>query len=145
MSCPHIAGIAALLRKVHPYWSPSAIRSALMTTATQVDRDHLPIVDNFDMERPATPLDFGAGHVHPKMANDPGPVYDVHIQDYINFLCTFNCTESQLRSIIKGPFSCSKLEGGPGALNYPSFSVVFDCKKGCGGVQILNRTLMSVF
>ncbi|KAJ8650607.1 hypothetical protein MRB53_003630 [Persea americana] len=144
MSCPHIAGIAALLRKAHPSWSPAAIRSALMTTASQVDSDHLPIVDNFDMERPATPLDFGAGHVHPQMAEDPGLVYDVRTQDYINFLCTLNYTEIQLRSIIKDPFSCSKLQGGPGALNYPSFSVVFHCNNGCGGVQVLNRTLMSV-
>ena len=32
MSCPHISGIVGLFKTLHPDWSPSAIKSALMTT-----------------------------------------------------------------------------------------------------------------
>ena len=32
MSCPHVAGTIGLLKKIHPDWSPSALRSAIMTT-----------------------------------------------------------------------------------------------------------------
>lgn len=32
MSCPHISGIVALLKVIHPTWSPAAIKSTIVTT-----------------------------------------------------------------------------------------------------------------
>lgn len=35
MACPHVSGAAAFIKSVHGGWSPSMIKSALMTTGTQ--------------------------------------------------------------------------------------------------------------
>ena len=64
-SAPEVTGVAALLKEAHPGWSPSALKSALMTT-TYVE------VVRADGE-PADAFDMGAGHIDPNRAVDPGP------------------------------------------------------------------------
>lgn len=82
MAAPHIAGIAALLKQKHPGWSPAAIKSALMTTSTTLDRAGRPLQaqqysDTEAMKLvKATPFDYGSGHVNPRAALDPGLIFD---------------------------------------------------------------------
>lgn len=79
MSSPHVAGAAALLRQMHPTWSPAAIKSALTTANTTVR-----------LASGATDTNrwgYGAGHLHPNGAIVPSLVYDAGAVDYGRFLC----------------------------------------------------------
>ncbi|PQQ01477.1 subtilisin-like protease SBT5.4 [Prunus yedoensis var. nudiflora] len=86
MSCPHASGIAGLLRTLHPDWSPAAIKSAIMTTATTQDDSMEPILDDSSSYVKATPFAYGSGHIQPNKAMDPGLIYNLTTLDYLNFL-----------------------------------------------------------
>lgn len=125
MSCPHISGLAALLKAAHPEWSPSAIKSALMTTAYTRDNTRSPLRDAADGAF-SNPWAHGSGHVDPHKALSPGLVYDLSSGDYIAFLCSLDYTIDHIKAIVKHPnVTCSKKFSNPGQLNYPSFSVIF--------------------
>ncbi|XP_077236374.1 subtilase family protein [Tasmannia lanceolata] len=125
MSCPHISGVAALLKAAHPGWSPSAIKSALMTTAYVVDNTKSPLRDAANGGI-STPLAHGSGHVDPQKALSPGLVYDITTEDYIAFLCSLKYTIVQIQAIAQRPnITCRRKLSDPGNLNYPSFSVQF--------------------
>ncbi|XP_011078099.1 subtilisin-like protease SBT1.8 [Sesamum indicum] len=125
MSCPHISGLAALLKAAHPNWSPSAIKSALMTTAYTLDNANSPLRDAADYSL-STPWAHGAGHVNPHKALSPGLVYDATPEDYVAFLCSLRYTVEMIQAIAKRPnITCARKFRDPGQLNYPSFSVLF--------------------
>ncbi|MBA0788201.1 hypothetical protein Gotri_026804 [Gossypium trilobum] len=126
MACPHVSGLAALLKAAHPDWSPAAIKSALMTTAYTVDNRGETMVDESNGNT-STVLDFGSGHVHPTKAMNPGLVYDITPMDYVDFLCNSNYTINNIQVITRRNADCSgaKRAGHVGNLNYPSFSAVF--------------------
>uniref|UniRef100_A0A2P2KWG6 Uncharacterized protein MANES_04G146100 n=1 Tax=Rhizophora mucronata TaxID=61149 RepID=A0A2P2KWG6_RHIMU len=131
MACPHVSGIAALLRNAHPNWSPAAIKSALVTTAYTLD-DSGESIKDLATGQESTAFIHGAGHVDPNKALDPGLVYDIELNDYITFLCAIGYDSSRIAIFVKEPTSlniCEDKSGRPGNLNYPSFSVLFHDNK----------------
>ncbi|KAF3448449.1 hypothetical protein FNV43_RR09162 [Rhamnella rubrinervis] len=138
MSCPHLSGIAALLKSSHPDWSPAAIKSAIMTTANVLNLGGKPIVD--ETLNPADVFAVGAGHVNPTKANDPGLIYDLKPEDYVPYLCGLNYTDEEIALITQMTVNCSQVESIPeGQLNYPSFSVVLGSE-----TQRFKRTVTNV-
>ncbi|KAF3785432.1 Subtilisin-like protease SBT1-7 [Nymphaea thermarum] len=125
MSCPHVSGLAALLKVAHPDWSPSAIKSALMTTAYSSYKDGNPLLD-VATKRPSTPLDHGAGHVDPQKALDPGLIYDLTTEDYLGFLCGLGYYPDEIALVARRNFTCSGSKITASNLNYPSFVALFD-------------------
>ncbi|XP_038681543.1 subtilisin-like protease SBT1.4 [Tripterygium wilfordii] len=128
MACPHVSGIAGLLRNAYPSWSPAVVKSALMTTTFNVDNSEKNIIDLFTGEE-STPFIHGAGHIDPNRALNPGLVYDLDSSDYIAFLCSIGYNETQISVFTREPAGsevCVKKLANPGDLNYPSFSVVFE-------------------
>jgi subtilisin family serine protease len=79
MASPHIAGMGALMKQAHPDWSPMAIKSALMTSADQVD--------NKGVALDGTPFDYGSGQVNVTRAMKAGLVYDSNFIDWYGYLC----------------------------------------------------------
>lgn len=71
---------------------------------------------------PATPFSYGSGHIHPIGAVDPGLVYDLTPDDYLEFLCAIGYDEKRIRAFSDGPYKCP-----PSAsllnFNYPSIGV----------------------
>lgn len=128
MACPHVSGVAALLKKAYPDWSSAAIKSALMTTAYSPDIPGQSIKD-LATGTDSTPFSHGVGHVDPNRALDPGLVYDMGVFDYIWFLCSIGYNYQKIRMLLREPVSpniCAGTFVTPGDLNLPSFSVVFN-------------------
>ncbi|KAH1108717.1 hypothetical protein J1N35_012485 [Gossypium stocksii] len=136
MSCPHVSGIVGLLKSLHPDWSPAAIRSAIMTSARIRDDTGNPMLDSSNKR--ATPFAYGSGHVRPNRAMDPGLVYDITVNDYLNFLCARGYNQSLLSLFSGKPYACPK-QYGVMDLNYPSISV-----SQLNGSMSVSRTVKNV-
>ncbi len=64
MATPHVAGAAALLRQLHPTWTPAEIKSALMSTSAQ------------PASLGSNPTERGAGRLNLTHPGDPGLTFD---------------------------------------------------------------------
>ncbi|SEF01980.1 Peptidase inhibitor I9 [Arthrobacter alpinus] len=78
MAAPHVAGFGALLKAKNPTWSPAAVKSAMMTTATNVV--------NEDGSKNSDLFATGAGQTSVVNALTPGLVYDAGDTEYLKFI-----------------------------------------------------------
>ncbi|CAI5972922.1 unnamed protein product [Closterium sp. NIES-64] len=117
MATPHLAGIAALVMQKYPFWTPSQVISAIVTTATRINIAGAPIGTPAGVT--ATPWDMGGGHVNPSRLLDPGLTYNAGAMDYYNFLAGLGISKAKAM-LPRGV----KLAGiKPYDLNRPSISV----------------------
>ncbi|KAJ7946477.1 Subtilisin-like protease [Quillaja saponaria] len=123
MSCPHVSGVAGLLKTLHPDWSPAAIKSAIMTTARTRDNTINPMLDGSSEK--ATPFSYGTGHMRPNRAMDPGLVYDLTANDYLDFLCALGYNQTLIDLFNEGHYcyQCSNKSVNLLDFNYPSITI----------------------
>jgi subtilisin family serine protease len=128
MSAPHVAGVAALLMQLHPSWSPMMIKSALMTSGTDV-------LDGPNTS-PTVIFRQGAGHIKPNSAADPGLVYDSSFNDWLAFLCgTTNGVD---------PDTCTALVNAGYSLDPSDMNVASIAIGDLAGVQTVKRKVTNV-
>lgn len=146
MSCPHLSGIAAFIMARRPGWSAAAIRSALMTTAYTNSKGGASPFRDEATQQAATPFDYGNGHVDVAAALDPGLIYDIKTEDYIDFLCALNSTTEYVQGISGTNSTCSAEKAYSAYdLNYPSFAAGYDTKVETGAKTVnFTRTVTSV-
>ncbi|KAG9148514.1 hypothetical protein Leryth_025575 [Lithospermum erythrorhizon] len=144
MACPHVSGIAGAIKSQNPSWGPSAVRSAIMTTAIQTNNLKTRTMTNLGSV--ASPYDVGAGEVSISEPLHPGLVYETEATDYLLFLCNTGYNISKIRLIaatIPNGFSCptNSSEDSISNINYPSIAI--------SNIQVNNskkvaRTVMNV-
>ncbi|CAI9116986.1 OLC1v1018290C1 [Oldenlandia corymbosa var. corymbosa] len=145
VATPHVSGIAALVKSRYPSWSPSAIKSAIMTTAIQSNNMGTLIKNKYG--NPATPYYFGAGEVTMFDPLEPGLVYETEVTDYLEFLCNLGYNAPTIKLIssnLPANFSCptnSSKKELISNMNYPSI-VIIQSKD--GKYQTVKRTVTNV-
>ncbi|XP_071683987.1 subtilisin-like protease SBT3.8 [Lolium perenne] len=115
MAAPHVSGVVAVLKALHPHWSPAAIKSAIVTSAHVTDEHGMPILAEGLPRKTADPFDYGGGNINPLGAADPGLVYDINPRDYTKF---FQCTIMRRTNV-----SCNATALPAYHLNLPSLAV----------------------
>ncbi|OEL23522.1 Subtilisin-like protease SBT3.3, partial [Dichanthelium oligosanthes] len=111
MAAPHVAGVVALLKALHPQWSHAALKSAIITSG-----NYLILMKCYIKALPrkvADPFDYGGGNINPNGAADPGLIYDIDPREYNKF---FECQ-------IKKYEICNITTKPAYYLNLPSISI----------------------
>ncbi|KAL7123565.1 hypothetical protein ACP275_01G113100 [Erythranthe tilingii] len=139
MATPHIAGIVALLRALHPDWSPAGLRSALTTTAWTSDPYGTPMFAEGDPHKLADPFDYGGGIANPNGASCPGLIYDMDITDYTNYFCAMEYNSSDISRLTGQPIMCPNKTFSILDVNLPSITIPY-----LRNSTVLSRTVTNV-
>ncbi|KAK4277644.1 hypothetical protein QN277_015608 [Acacia crassicarpa] len=123
MAAPHVSGIVALLKSLHPNWSPAALKSAIITTAWTTDPSGEPIFVEGEPMKQADPFDFGGGIVNPNRAADPGLIYDMNSSDYVQYLCGMGYSKSGISLLTEHPVCCPTKRPSMLDINLPSITI----------------------
>ncbi|XP_050122871.1 subtilisin-like protease SBT3.4 isoform X1 [Malus sylvestris] len=123
MSTPHVTGIVALIKRMHPNWSPAAIKSALVTTAWRNGPSGLPIFAEGSPQKLANSFDFGGGLVNPNGAAEPGLVYDMGAADYMEYLCARAYNNSAISRLTGKKTTCPVKKPSILDVNLPSVTI----------------------
>ncbi|KAK7314032.1 hypothetical protein VNO77_39240 [Canavalia gladiata] len=142
MACPHVTGAAAFIKSVHDKWSPSMIKSALMTTATNYNNLKKALTNSSNYN--ANPHEMGVGEINPLRALNPGLVFDTKVEDYLSFLCYYGYSKKNIRSMSKTNFNCPRnsSEDLISNINYPSISI--SKLKRQQNAKVITRTVTNV-
>ncbi|KAL7106801.1 hypothetical protein ACP275_06G015800 [Erythranthe tilingii] len=82
-----------------------------------------PIFAKGDIPKIADPFDYGGGLVNPNAARNPGLVYDMGTQDYVNYLCAMDYTKSAIGQLTGQTKPCLKSGNSILDVNLPSITV----------------------
>ncbi|MDQ3119835.1 MAG: S8 family serine peptidase, partial [Verrucomicrobiota bacterium] len=112
MSAPHVLGVGILLKQQHTSWSPMMIKSALMTTGTNILDTGISEATRITRQ--------GAGQIQPNNATNPGLVFDSNINDWTAFLCgaTTSVPQATCNGLVAAGFSTN-----PSDLNMASIAI----------------------
>ncbi|KFK32412.1 hypothetical protein AALP_AA6G238800 [Arabis alpina] len=144
MACPHVTGAAAFVKALHPTWTPSMIKSALMTTAISYDNMRRAVTNTSGLT--STPHETGAGEIDPHRAVNPGLVFETTAHDYLQFLCYYGYSEKKInKALTKTKVICSKKasEDLISTINYPSISIG-NLRRGQRYGRMIERTVTNV-
>ncbi|ESQ33489.1 hypothetical protein EUTSA_v10006855mg [Eutrema salsugineum] len=123
MAAPVISGVVALLKALHPNWSPAAFRSAIVTTAWRTDPFGEQIFAEGSSRKVADPFDYGGGLVNAEKAADPGFIYDMGTKDYILYLCSAGYNDSSISQLVGKVTVCSNPKPSVFDVNLPSITI----------------------
>ncbi|KAG8385368.1 hypothetical protein BUALT_Bualt03G0035800 [Buddleja alternifolia] len=103
----------------------------IIVAAKQMNNLGEPITDA--LGNSSTPFEYGAGHIQPSRAADPGLVYDASYNDYLLFLC------SSSGNLLDPSFNCPEVVPLSSDFNYPSLAIA-----NLEGISTVTRTVTNV-